>query len=59
MSIAYQEAGDDSAGQENWGGSWRADGPGGKEPLQMQAPGPQLQCVLHAEETSCYTDHSL
>ena len=31
MSIAYQEAGDDSAGQENWGGSWRADGPGNHE----------------------------
>lgn len=29
MSIAHQEAGDDCAGQKNWGGSWRADrGPG-------------------------------
>lgn len=57
MSIAYQEAGDDCPGQKNWGGSWRADG-GGKEPLQLQAPDPQLQYVLHAEEISCYTDHS-
>ena len=26
MSIAQQEAGDDCAGQKNWGGSWCADG---------------------------------
>lgn len=32
---------------------------GGKEPLQLLAPDPQLQYVLRAEEISCYADHSL